>query len=125
MNLKYLLLCGLRGSDEEAKAEEQASVDAHVSEHVCLLLECGQCGLMHDTPVLVVIVDEVACAGLDQQVHLVAHKVATEPLHREVGPVRTFDPVLVLVVLNDSEAVAKGCCVQQGVQGVPGDGEET
>lgn len=100
-------------------------MDAHVHEHVGFLLQGGQRGLMHHTPVLVVIVHEVASASLDQQVHLVPHEIPGCTLHGEVGPVSPLHTVQVLVVLDHSETVAQGFSVQQGVQCVAGHGQET
>lgn len=89
-----------------------------LGDHVALLLQGHEAGLVHLAAVGEVSVDQVRKEALHSQVALVAHHVAAEARQSEVGPVGTLDTVHILVVLNSIKSVLESIGVEQGVQGV-------
>ena len=94
---------------------------SHRDEHVRLLLDSRQSLPVHNSEVLHIVHEQAECARLDHKVDLVAHHMTKHALHSEVGPVCPLNPMQILVVLNDSEPVAKGLGVQQWIQRISRD----
>ena len=111
-------------SDEHAKGSESSGLSSSSDQVLGILVQSRDSDALEVLVLSELLVDDEGSEALDGVVEFVAPESGANLLHREVGPPRVLDTVLVAVVVDGCKSALQSLRVQEGVQGVTGRGEQ-